>query len=209
MEDGDAATLSVWAPDGDVLVVTSTINRQFGSMVMVDKGLLLNNAMHAFSVKGTKNALRLEPSAANLPLPGKMPMSSMAPSIVTNKGRAITAIGGGGGSAAISALLSAISLTGDKNILGAKFLASEVNSVRFHPKLVPYEVEVEPEKDTAKQSPKIKEVLEAQGHKVVFKVREETHISGIQWDEKTNRRCAFADHRVDGAVNGTQEGQIE
>ncbi|XP_049513382.1 glutathione hydrolase 1 proenzyme [Dermacentor silvarum] len=102
--DFGGAHLSILAPNGDALSITSGLNGshadhrlrplvrvsaiypapyvcRFGSMFVTPSGLLLNNYMAAFAKPGRQ--LDLEPSPANRLGPGKRPLTSMVPTIIT------------------------------------------------------------------------------------------------------------------------------
>ena len=88
---------------GNVLSMTTTIENGFGSRLMTN-GFLLNNELTDFSFKthadGVPIANRLEP--------GKRPRSSMAPTIVTQDGKPVLAIGSPGGSRIIGYVAQSI-----------------------------------------------------------------------------------------------------
>jgi gamma-glutamyltranspeptidase/glutathione hydrolase len=102
--DGDALELpstshvSIVDAAGDAVAMTTTIENEFGSRIMVD-GFLLNNELTDFSfrpeVDGKPVANRVEP--------GKRPRSSMAPTLVFGPdGRLLLVIGSPGGSEIIN-----------------------------------------------------------------------------------------------------------
>jgi gamma-glutamyltranspeptidase/glutathione hydrolase len=85
--------LSIVAPDGDAVAMTTTIEQGFGSRIMV-RGFLLNNELTDFDFM---------PGGPNEPGPGKRPRSSMAPSMVfDDAGRLALVVGSPGGSAIIN-----------------------------------------------------------------------------------------------------------
>jgi gamma-glutamyltranspeptidase/glutathione hydrolase len=96
--------------EGDVVVVTTTINTIFGAKMMVPQlGLILNNEMDDFTVApGIPNAFRLVQSTANEVAPGKRPLSSMSPVIVLRNGRPVLAAGGSGGPTIISSVVQVL-----------------------------------------------------------------------------------------------------
>jgi len=97
--------------DGNVVALTQTINTSFGSkMVVPETGIVLNNEMDDFSLAaGVRNAFGLLGSEANKILPGKRPLSSMTPTLVTDSmGRPLFSGGAAGGPRIISAVLQTV-----------------------------------------------------------------------------------------------------
>jgi gamma-glutamyltranspeptidase/glutathione hydrolase len=96
--------------DGNVVVVTTTVNTIFGAKMMVEGlGLILNNEMDDFTVAtGVPNAFRLLQATANEVTPGKRPLSSMAPVIVLKNGQPVLAAGGSGGPTIISGVVQVV-----------------------------------------------------------------------------------------------------
>src|SRR5258708_33589612 len=92
---------------GNVVAITTTINTVFGAKVSVPAlGILLNDEMDDFGIApGVPNAYHLEGELANEIRPGKRPLSSMSPVIVTKHGRPFMAVGGSGGPTIISGVL--------------------------------------------------------------------------------------------------------
>lgn len=98
VEKGLSTThLSVIDGDGNAVSMTSSIETQFGSHMMV-RGFLLNNQLTDFSFEPEINGAPV----ANAPEAGKRPRSSMSPTLVFDEtGRVILAIGSPGGSSII------------------------------------------------------------------------------------------------------------
>ena len=97
---GDHGTshLCVVDEEGNIASVTTTINLPFGAGISVG-GFWLNNEMDDFAREvGKDNAFGLVGGLANLPAPGKRPVSSMSPTIVLHNGEPILCVGGSGGS---------------------------------------------------------------------------------------------------------------
>lgn len=62
-------------------------------------GIIFNNQMDDFATPGVINYFGIEPSPANFIEPGKRPLSSMSPSIITDRnGDFVLGIGAAGGS---------------------------------------------------------------------------------------------------------------
>jgi len=82
---------------GEVIAMTTSVETAFGSEVMI-RGFLLNNTLTDFSFQPVLNGLPV----ANAPAPGKLPLSSMSPTIVFDKdNRFLLSVGSPGGPAII------------------------------------------------------------------------------------------------------------
>ena len=100
-EKPETTHYSVVDKDGNAVSVTYTINGLFGAGVMAPgTGYMLNDEMDDFTVKpGVPNLFGLVQGAANSIAPGKRPLSSMAPTLVTKDGQGIVLVlGSPGGS---------------------------------------------------------------------------------------------------------------
>ena len=98
--DPEAGTshFSIADARGDVVSMTTTIEAVFGSRVMV-RGFLLNNQLTDFDFL---------PSQANSVAAGKRPRSSMAPTVVFERGQVRMALGSPGGSMIINYVAKAL-----------------------------------------------------------------------------------------------------
>jgi gamma-glutamyltranspeptidase/glutathione hydrolase len=85
---------------GNAVAVTYTLNDWFGAHVVAPgTGILLNDEMDDFSAKpGAANMFGLIEGSNNAIAPGKRPLSSMSPTIVTRDGQLALVIGTPGGS---------------------------------------------------------------------------------------------------------------
>jgi gamma-glutamyltranspeptidase len=85
-DDHGTSALVVVDADRNAVSLTTTVNTAFGSGVYSRRtGVLLNNQMDDFSVKGRSNGYGLPPGPANLVEPGKRPLSSMAPCMLVQE----------------------------------------------------------------------------------------------------------------------------
>ncbi len=82
---------------GNVASMTTSVENQFGSRLMVD-GFLLNNQLTDFAFSPVEAGVNV----ANRVEPGKRPRSSMSPTIVLKDGKPLYALGSPGGSNIIS-----------------------------------------------------------------------------------------------------------
>ncbi len=126
---------------GNAVACTETINTVFGSLVVTDGGVVLNNEMDDFAaVPGTPNAYGLLQSEANAVGPGRVPLSSMSPTLGVKDGRAALAAGASGGPRIITATVQAVW----NRVRGGMTPAAAVAAPRLHHQWVPDRVEVEP-----------------------------------------------------------------
>src|SRR6202162_2948287 len=84
---------------GNAVSVTYTLNDRFGAKVTAaNTGILLNNEMDDFTAKlGVPNLYGLVQGQAHSITPGKRPLSSMSPTIVSREGKPVMVIGTPGG----------------------------------------------------------------------------------------------------------------
>jgi gamma-glutamyltranspeptidase/glutathione hydrolase len=100
-QEGKSTThFSVVDRAGNAVSLTYTINDWFGARVTAEgTGILLNNEMDDFSSKpGHPNMYGLVEGTNNAIAPGKRPLSSMTPTIVTRDGQLSMVLGTPGGS---------------------------------------------------------------------------------------------------------------
>jgi gamma-glutamyltranspeptidase/glutathione hydrolase len=99
-EKPETTHYSVVDAAGNAVAVTYTVNGLFGAAVVAPgTGFLLNDEMDDFTVKpGAANLFGLVQGARNAVAPGKRPLSSMTPTIVTRNGRLFLVLGSPGGS---------------------------------------------------------------------------------------------------------------
>ncbi|KAH6932055.1 hypothetical protein HPB50_002722 [Hyalomma asiaticum] len=129
-EDLGGAHLTIVAPSGDAVSITSGLNGMFGSGFETSSGLLLNNYMDAFAKPGKQ--FNLDPSPANQLVPAKRPMTSMVPSIVTKSSLPsplVGVFGGSGGLPAISAVAQASLLRKLGDVVTEKTIGSSATGI--------------------------------------------------------------------------------
>jgi gamma-glutamyltranspeptidase/glutathione hydrolase len=82
---------------GNVVSLTTTVNRLFGAKVLAEaSGVILNDELDDFT-SAKDVALFGMQETPNRPRPGARPVSSMTPTIVERDGQAVLALGGSGG----------------------------------------------------------------------------------------------------------------
>lgn len=141
-EGSNTTHYSVVDGAGNAVSNTYTLNFSYGlGLVAAGTGVLLNNELDDFTAApGASNAFGLVGFEANLPGPGKRPLSSMSPTIVMKDGKVVLVTGSPGGSRIISAVLQVI-----VNVLDYRMdVAAAVAAPRLHHQWMPDEVRVEP-----------------------------------------------------------------
>ena len=144
---------------GNSVSVTYTLNDWFGARVTAaGTGVILNNEMDDFTAKiGVPNLYGLVQGQANSIAPGKRPLSSMSPTIVTKDGRPVMVVGTPGGSRIITAVLHTII-----NVIDYGMNVQEaVDAPRFHQQWLPEITNLE----RFAISPDTQKLLEGMGHK--------------------------------------------
>ena len=152
---------SIIDKDGNAVAVTYSLNGGFGAGVIAgDTGFLLNDVMDDFTIKpGTPNLFGLVQGKQNAIAPGKRPLSSMMPTIVTREGKTFMVIGSPGGSRIITIVLEAL-----MNVIDHGLDPQEaVDAPRIHHQWLPDEVFAEP----MALSPDTRKMLTDMGYKIV------------------------------------------
>uniref|UniRef100_A0A1A9X250 Gamma-glutamyltransferase n=1 Tax=Glossina brevipalpis TaxID=37001 RepID=A0A1A9X250_9MUSC len=141
VEDHGTANLSVIAPNGDAIAITSTVNSHLGAKVRSQQtGIILNDEMDDFSTPGVINTYGIPASPANYVKPGKIPMSSTCPSIVLDKfGHIQLMVGGAGGSKITTGVVQTIL----RYFILNETIEAAINSGRVHHQLSPMHIDVE------------------------------------------------------------------
>ncbi|KAI8033456.1 scoloptoxin SSD14 isoform X1 [Drosophila gunungcola] len=142
-EDHGTAHISVLAPNGDAISVTSTINSHLGAKVRSRQtGFILNDEMDDFSTPGKINTYGIPASPANFIKPGKRPMSSTCPSIVVDTHDNVKLIVGGAGGSKIT---TSVAQTILRYFMLHEPIEKAVNSGRLHHQLAPMQIDMEPD----------------------------------------------------------------
>ena len=192
-ESTETTHFSVVDKEGNAVAVTYTLNGSYGSGVTAKgTGVLLNNEMNDFSAKpGAPNNAGLLTSEQNAIAPGKRPLSSMTPTIVTRDGKLFLVVGSPGGPTIISTVLQVITNVVDFGM----DLRQAVDFPRFHHQWMPDELRLErhgTSSDTVER-------LRQRGHRLRF-VEKQGRVMAIQVGEKW--LLGAADARSEGSARG-------
>jgi gamma-glutamyltranspeptidase/glutathione hydrolase len=148
---------------GNAVSNTYTLNDDFGSgQVVTGAGFLLNNEMDDFSVKpGVPNIFGVAGGDANAIAPGKRPLSTMTPTILTKNGRVAVVIGSEGGPSIATQIFQVLTAWHDYHMS----LASAVAAPRVHHQLLPADTLLE--EPYAMLEPTVRAALIARGYQLV------------------------------------------
>ena len=190
---GHTSHVSVVDAEGNAVALTTTVNLQFGSGVVVPgTGILLNDEMDDFdAAPGARNAFGLEGGDLNLPAPGKRPLSSMSPTLVFGTdGKVLLAVGSPGGSTIPSTVAWAILRVVD----GGMALDQALGTPRIHHQWRPDVVVAEPGalQDSTRRA------LEARGHRVEEIGSPFGNPQAVRVDPATGWREGASEPRLDG-----------
>jgi gamma-glutamyltranspeptidase/glutathione hydrolase len=189
LEENTCTThVSVLDAEGNAAALTFTINARYGSGVTVPGlGFLLNNNMDNFAIRpGHPNHYGVVGGEANAIAPGKRPLSSMAPTIVSRNGKPDLVLGTPGGPTIVSAIAQVLlyMLDFDWNPQDA------VNAPRIHHQWLPDTLFLERGFPTD-----VTQALEARGHRLEYR----TSLTDIN-------AIAIRDGWLEGGVDPRREG---
>jgi len=171
-EGSNTTHYSIVDGKGNAVAVTYTLNDWFGAKVTAAKtGVLLNDEMDDFTAKvGVPNIYGLVQGEANSVAPGKTPLSSMSPTIVTKDGQPVMVVGTPGGSRIITVVVETI-----MNMIDYGMNVQEaVDAPRFHQQWLPNPTNLEP----FAISPDTRRILEGMGH-VFAGAQPANHVAAI------------------------------
>ncbi len=159
-ESSETTHYSIVDSAGNAVSVTYTVNALFGAKVMAgDTGFFLNDEMDDFTVKpGVPNLFGLVQGKTNAIAPGKQPLSSMSPTIVTKDGKTFLVLGSRGGSRIITIAVQVIMNVVDHGMT----IQEAVNAPRIHHQWLPDQIAAEPHA----LSPDTVKILTDMGHAV-------------------------------------------
>lgn len=156
--------------------------------------------MDDFSFPDITNGFGLSPSPHNFASPGKRPLSSMCPSIFTQRSgagqqEARLVVGGAGG----SKITTAVALTTLYNVMMARPLNESVDAARLHHQLLPMAVSHQ-----AEVGENILEELRSRGHLTDNTVEAGSVVGAVARTEDGGL-VAKSDYRKSGGVAGVNE----
>lgn len=182
---------------GNAVSTTYTVNGRFGAVVIAPgTGFFLNDEMDDFTVKvGVQNLFGLVQGSRNSIAPGKRPLSSMAPTVVTKDGKVFMVLGSPGGSRIIT-----ITLQTALNVIDYGMAPQDaVDAPRIHHQWLPDEVDYE----TQGLSPDTLKILHQMGYKMVEQTpwgAAELILVGLPGTEAASRVSSGNDSSVSGQV---------
>ncbi|OJH37946.1 gamma-glutamyltransferase [Cystobacter ferrugineus] len=197
-EKKNTTHVSVIDKDGNAVALTTTVNYGFGSCVVAKgTGILLNDQMDDFSARpGVPNAYGLVGYEANSIAPGKVPLSSMSPTLVFSKEdpkKVMLAVGSPGGSTIPTTVIQVISNVVDQGM----DVTRAVGEGRVHHQYLPDELWVD---QWGLEAATLK-ALEAKGHKL-RRLPAWGDAEAVYSDPRTNLRSAASDPRNEGTALG-------
>ncbi len=180
-ESPETTHLSVVDAEGNAVSLTVTLSASFGAKVIVPgTGVLLSNALGAFSPRGPNDAA-----------PGKRMASSMSPTIVSRDGKTRIVIGSPGGDTIPNVISQVL-----RNLIDYRMTVdAAVKRGRVHHQLVPDEVRTERGNDFGDT---IKKELTGWGHKIAPSPIPLGDVKAIVLDDETGVAYGFADRREGG-----------
>lgn len=194
-ESDETTHYSIVDKNGMAVAVTTTLERSYGSYLVVEgAGFLLNNEMGDFSVKtGVPNSAGLVYGNANAIEANKRMLSSMTPTIVTKNDKNFMVIGSPGGPTIITTVLQCIMNVVDHSMTVQK----AVTAPRFHHQWLPDRIEYEIGAFSEETIAQLKKL----GHTLVSR-SSIGNAQGILIDPETGLLTGQADPRKNGAATG-------
>jgi gamma-glutamyltranspeptidase/glutathione hydrolase len=185
---GDTTHYSIVDAEGNAVACTTTLNSSYGSGVAAEGlGFLLNNEMNDFTTAlGQPNQFGLIQGQANAIQPGKRPLSSMAPTILTRDGKPFLVLGSPGGPRIITTVLQVIA-----NVVDFRLNVQEaVDGPRVHHQWLPDLLTLE----GAGFSPEMQAALRRKGHTLRIE-GVWSDAQAVMIDARTGERLGAGDSR--------------
>jgi gamma-glutamyltranspeptidase / glutathione hydrolase len=159
-EGTNTTHISVIDDAGNAVSMTYTLNDSFGAKVVASgTGVLMNDEMDDFTPNpGSANRHGVKQTSANAIAPGKTPLSSMSPTILTKDNKPVLILGTPGGRRIITTVLQTI-----LNVVDFQMDIQEaVDAPRIHNEWLPDVTNAEPHAI----SPDTRKILEGMGHHI-------------------------------------------
>jgi gamma-glutamyltranspeptidase/glutathione hydrolase len=185
--------LSVIDGEGNAVSLTTTVNTPFGACLLVPgTGILMNSQMDDFdAAPGAPNAYGLVGTGANAVAPGKVPLSSMAPTLAFDaRGRLLLAVGSPGGSTIPSTVAQVLLRWIDDGMP----IAEALGAPRIHHQWLPDAIDAEPHALDAATAA----ALRALGHEVRFRRAPFGNPQAVSLDPDTGLRTGASEPRLGG-----------
>lgn len=192
-DDHGTAHVSVLDAEGNAVAVTSSVNLYFGSgLISPSTGIIYNDVMDDFVSPNITNKFNLPPSAYNRIRPGRRPLSSMSPSVFTNKeGDVRLVIGASGG----TLITSSIALASLRYCFIGEDIKTAIDAPRIHHQFLPDQVSYE------SNFPKdILHSLAQRGHQLKPITGRSSVVMAVA--NNSNLITANSDYRKGGSVDG-------
>jgi gamma-glutamyltranspeptidase / glutathione hydrolase len=185
---------SIVDKDGNAVSVTTTLNDSYGSRLVVPgAGFILNNEMDDFSAKpGVPNIYGAVGGDANAIAANKRPLSSMTPTIVTDKKRLSLVVGTPGGTTIPTSVFQTLV---NVYVFGLP-LREAIHQKRFHHQWLPDQIFVE----EGALSEEVITRLQGMGHSIVPRGAI-GRVEGILV-LPSGQLQGVADHRGDDSASG-------
>jgi gamma-glutamyltranspeptidase/glutathione hydrolase len=183
--ESNTSHLCVVDSERNVVAVTESVECYFGSGVVIPgTGIVLNDTMHDFDPR---------PRRLNSVGPGKIPMSSMSPTIVLRDGVPFLAVGSAGSTRIVSSVL--------QTLLGVLEFNLPLNRAVASPRIHIQADEIEAEGRIPKASV---DSLQRIGHRVKSRRPRELYFGGVHaaMIRSDGRLEGVADPRRDGTASG-------
>jgi gamma-glutamyltranspeptidase/glutathione hydrolase len=191
-EPQNTTHFSIIDAEGIAVSNTYTLEDSYGGKIVVPgAGFLLNNELGDFNPQpGVTTRTGQIGTTPNLPAPGKRPLSSMTPTIVTKDGKVVLVTGSPGGRTIINTVLCVLVNYIDYHMPPRQC----IDSPRHHHQWFPDRIQAE------QGVPR--EGLERLGHKFDPTARRQGDAHSIFYDPATGQWIGLADTRRAGAAAG-------
>jgi len=180
---------------GNTVSMTITLNGRYGSGVVTDQyGIALNNEMDDFTTRPKEpNSYGLIQGTSNLVEPGKRPLSSMSPTIVTKGSETLLALGAPGGPTIISGVFQVLY----RVLVSGMDIDQAIQAPRVHHQYKPHRLLL----DRNRFVPESIKGLQDKGHKIEF-ADAIARVSGIKRAPETGILEGSFDSRGEGSSAG-------